>query len=149
MPVNMLKEYLDSNDVKYVTINHSPSFTAQEIAASAHVHGKEFAKTVIVKVDGVLAMVVEPANLKVDLEAMKTKTGTDSVELATEHEFRDRFPGCELGAMPPFGNLYEMTTYMSEALASNEDVAFNAGNHSQLIKMSYADYERLVQPEII
>lgn len=146
MPANKLKEYLDNNQVKYVTIDHSPSYTAQEIAATAHVPGNSFAKTVIVKIDGNMAMVVEPAQKKVDMNELKSRTSANDVQLASEHEFQDRFPECELGAMPPFGNLYDMDVYISDSLSANHDIAFNAGSHSELVKMSYADYERLVQP---
>lgn len=149
MPASKLQDYLDSNNVKYVTINHSPSYTAQEIAASAHIRGKEFAKTVIVKVDGVIAMVVEPADVKVDLDALKAKVGANNVELASEHEFKDQFPGCELGAMPPFGNLYNMDVYMSGSFTADDEIAFNAGSHSQLIRMAFADYQHLVKPKVI
>ena len=107
MPVKRLKEYLDTNQVKYVAINHSPAYTAQEIAASAHVRGRELAKTVMVKVNGRMAMAVLPASRKVDFERLKAAAKADNVELAGEQAFRDMFPGCEVGAMPPFGNLYE------------------------------------------
>ena len=146
MPATKLKEFLENNDVKYTIIKHSPSYTAQEIAASAHVPGRDFAKTVIVKVDGNLAMVVEPANQKVDFKSLKHIASANDVELATEHEFRDRFAECELGAMPPFGNLYEMDVYVADSLAKQDEISFNGGSHSELIQMSFKDYERLVKP---
>ncbi|MDP6119017.1 MAG: YbaK/EbsC family protein [Planctomycetota bacterium] len=149
MPVKKLKEYLDANTVKYVCIQHSPAITAQEVAASAHISGKEIAKTVIVKVNGELAMAVMPANEFVDLELLRDVSGADKVELATESEFEDRFPGCELGGMPPFGNLYGMQVFVAEHLSEDEQIAFNGGNHSELIQLSYEDFQHLVQPKMI
>lgn len=147
MPTKKLKEFLDSNHIKYVTIKHSPAFTAQQVAESAHVPGKEMAKTVIVKLDGKMAMVVMPSNIKIDLESLKKHTGSNSAELASEHEFRDRFPECELGAMPPFGNLFSMDVYVDAALAKDKQIAFNAGSHSELIRMTYDDFVRLANPK--
>jgi Ala-tRNA(Pro) deacylase len=148
MPVQRLKEFLDDNDVRYVRIQHSPAFTAQEIAASAHIPGKELAKTVMVKIDGKMAMAVLPASYKVDMEKLKAATGAGSVELAGEQEFKDMFPACEIGAMPPFGNLYGMEVYAAEVLTEDEEIAFNAGSHTELIRLAYADFERLVQPKV-
>jgi Ala-tRNA(Pro) deacylase len=148
MPVSRLKEFLDSNDVRYVTISHSPAYTAQGIAASAHIKGMELAKTVMVKIAGEMAMAVLPAPLKVDFDLLKAAAGTDDVELATEEEFQSMFPGCEVGAMPPFGNLYGMPVFVAESLAEDEEIAFNAGSHTELIKLSYEDYESLVQPKM-
>ena len=142
------KEFLDSHDIKYVTIKHSPAFTAQEITASAHIPGKELAKTVMVKVEGEMAMAVLPASYKVDLGQLRKLLDASDLELATEEEFGDLFPECELGAMPPFGNLYGMDTFVAEALAEDAEIAFNAGNHTELIRMAYGDYERLVDPEV-
>lgn len=149
MPSSKLKEFLDTNDILYEVITHSPAYTAQGIAASAHVKGKELAKTVMIKVDGKMAMAVLPAPYKVDFELLRSATGSDEVELATEEEFRDRFPGCEVGAMPPFGNLYDMGVYVTESLSEDEEIAFNAGTHTELIRMSYDDFERLVKPTIM
>jgi len=149
MPVKRLKEFLDSNNIKYVSISHSPAYTAQAIAASAHVSGKELAKTVIIKVDGKTAMAVLPASYQVDFDKMKEATGAGSVELATESEFKDLFPECEVGAMPPFGNLYEMDVFVAAKLAEDEEIAFNAGSHTELIRLAYKDFERLVKPKVI
>jgi Ala-tRNA(Pro) deacylase len=148
MPVKRLKEFLDGQQVKYVTIRHSPAFTAQEIAASAHVSGKEMAKTVIVRIDGRTAMAVLPASFKVDLDRLRVAAGAERVEMASEEEFQGLFPGCEVGAMPPFGNLYEMEVYVSRRLAEDDQIAFNAGSHTELIRLSYADFERLVRPKV-
>jgi Ala-tRNA(Pro) deacylase len=148
MPVKKLKEFLDGNGVKYVSISHSPAFTAQEIAASAHIPGKDLAKTVMVKLDGKMAMAVLPASFKVDFEHLKRAAGAESAELATEEEFKGIFPECELGAMPPFGNLYGMPVFVSQALAEDEEIAFNAGSHIELIKLAYEDFARLVEPKV-
>jgi Ala-tRNA(Pro) deacylase len=149
MPVKKLKEFLDSNHVRYVSISHSAAYTAQEIAASAHVPGKELAKTVMVKIDGKMAMAVLPASYKVDLEHLKEALGATSIELAGEREFRDLFPGCETGGMPPFGNLYGLDVFVSAKLAEDQEIAFNAGSHTELLKLAYADFERLVRPNVI
>ncbi len=149
MPVKRLKEFLDSNNIKYVSISHSPAYTAQAIAASAHVSGKELAKTVVVKVDGKMAMAVLPASYQIDFDKMKEAAGAKSVELATESEFKDLFAECEVGAMPPFGNLYDMQVFVAARLAEDEEIAFNAGSHTELIKLAYKDFERLVKPRVI
>jgi len=149
MPVKKLKEFLDNNNIRYVSMVHSPAYTAQEIAASAHIPGKELAKTVMVKMNGEMAMAVLPASYKVDLNLLKELTGSTSIELATEHDFLNMFPGCELGAMPPFGNLYNMKVYSAKSLAENDEIVFNAGSHSELIKMKYQDFERLVKPIVL
>ena len=149
MPAQKLKEFLDSHGVRYVVITHSPAYTAQEIAASAHIRGKEMAKTVIVKIDGKLAMAVLPAAQKVDVDRWRAAAGAKTVELASEADFRDAFPGCQLGAMPPFGNLYGMEVYVATRLAEDEEIAFSAGSHTELIRLSYKDFERLVAPKVI
>jgi len=149
MPVQQLKDFLDSYRVKYVSIQHSPAYTAQEIAATAHVPGRQLAKTVMVKVDGKMAMAVLPASQKADLSLLRAALGVGVVELATEAEFRRLFPECELGAMPPFGNLYDMNVYVSEGLTEDEEIAFNAGSHTELIRLAYMDFERLVRPKIL
>ncbi len=149
MPARRVKEYLDENNVRYTTISHSPAYTAQEIAAKAHIPGQELAKTVCVKVDGRLAMAVLPASYSVDFQLLQEVTGAERLELATETDFRDRFPECELGAMPPFGNLYGMDVYVAVKLTEDKTIAFSAGSHSELIRMHYADYERLVNPKVV
>ena len=149
MPAHIVKEYLDQNDIKYVSIKHSRAFTAQEIAASAHIHGKKVAKTVVIKVDGKLAFAVLPATYKVDFDLLKSALGTDDVRLSNEQEFKDKCPGCEVGAMPPMGNLFNIDTYVAATLVEDEQIAFNAGTHTELIKMNYTDYEELVNPKLI
>ncbi|MCK5063640.1 MAG: YbaK/EbsC family protein [Candidatus Fermentibacteraceae bacterium] len=148
MPVERLKDFLDSNGVKYITIRHSPAVTAQEIAASAHIKGRELAKTVIVKIDSKLAMAVIPAQRMLDLEKLSEAAGGAKVEIAVEKEFIEAFPGCELGAMPPFGNIYGIDVFVALELTEDEEIAFNAGSHSELVRLSYADFESLAKPKV-
>ncbi|HPD14413.1 MAG TPA: YbaK/EbsC family protein [Planctomycetota bacterium] len=148
MPLRKLKDFLDSHGVKYLSVSHSPAFTAQEIAASAHIPGKELAKTVIVKLDGRIAMAVLPASRGVDFARLREAAGAGKAELASERDFSDLFPGCEVGAMPPFGNLYGLPVYAEASLAEDRSIAFNAGTHKELVKLAYADFERLVKPKV-
>ncbi len=149
MPVNKLKAFLDENNIKYVTIRHSSAYTAQEIAAKAHISGKEVAKTVIIKIEGKMAMAVLPASYHVDFKILQEIFGTPRVSLASEAEFKYMFPDCEVGAMPPFGNLYDMEVYVAESLTDDDEICFNAGNHTELIKMSYKDFVWLVEPKVL
>jgi len=149
MPAQIVKEFLDQNNIKYVSIKHSKAYTAQEIAASAHIDGKKIAKTVVLKVDGKLVFAVLPATYKVDFDLIKEALGSDEIRLANEQEFKDKCPGCEVGAMPPMGNLFSIDTYVAASLVEDEEIAFNAGNHTELIRMSFTDFENLVQPKIL
>jgi len=149
MPVKKLKDFLDLNEIKYMTVVHSTVYTSQEIAASAHIPGKELAKTVIIKMDGKMVMVVLPASFKVDFKLLKEASGTSNLELASEQEFQDLFPGCDTGAMPPFGNLYGMEVFVDITLTEDKEIAFNAGTHHELIKLAYKDFETLVKPKVI
>lgn len=149
MPVKKLKDFLDKNGVEYITINHSTAFTAQRIAAVTHIPGKELAKTVMVKMDGEMAMAVLPASYKVNFELLKEVSGANTVELAAEAEFKGLFPNCEPGGMPPFGNLWDMEVYVAQSLAEDEEIAFNAGSHTELIRLNYKDFERLVKPKVL
>lgn len=146
MPVERLKEYLNKENVRYVSIQHSKAYTAHEIAESAHIPYKKLAKTVMLKIDGELAMMVIPASSRVDVERFRQVVGSGHVELASEREFMDEFPDCEIGAMPPFGNLYGMKVFVSQTLREDDEIAFNAGSHTELIRLAYQDFERLVQP---
>ena len=149
MPVSKLKEFLDENGIKYVVISHSPAYPAQEIAAAAHISGRELAKTVIVKANDKMMMVVLPASHQIKLERLGSELGVSNLELATENEFKDRFPECEVGAMPPFGNLYDMDVVVAKRLTEDDEIAFNAGTHTELIKLKYGDFERLVKPKVL
>ncbi|MEI7747657.1 MAG: YbaK/EbsC family protein [Chlorobiaceae bacterium] len=148
MPIRKLREFLDSHAVRYFVVSHSPAYTAQEIAAAAHVPGKELAKTVVVTLDGKMAMVVLPASHQLDFDLLRKLTSARKVELASEKEFADVFPECEIGAMPPFGNLYGMDVYVSEELEDDDEIAFNAGAHTELLRLSYENYKRLVHPKV-
>ena len=148
MILKQLVEFLDSNRIKYVNVTHSTAFTAQDVAESAHIPGKEMAKTVIVWMDGAMAMVVLPASSMIDFNKLKVAAAAKSIELASESEFKDRFPACEVGAMPPFGNLFNMKVFVDQALVEDKEIAFNAGTHHELIRMLYADYVKLVKPTV-
>lgn len=149
MPAKTLKAFLDEKKVKYLSISHSKAYTSQEVAALTHVSGKEMAKTVLIKINGNMAMAVLPASYHIDFETLRAIMKTRKVTLASEMEFKDRFPDCEIGAMPPFGNLYNMDVYVAESLAEDEEIAFSAGLHSEIIKMGYKDYYKLVKPHIL
>jgi len=148
MPAQQLKKFLDSNHVKYVTTSHSRAYTAQELAALSHVPGKDWAKTVVVKLDGTLAMAVIPASQKVVFDLLKTASGAKDAKLATEHEFAQTFPDCELGAMPPFGNLYGLPVYVAQSLAADDEISFNACSFSEIVCMPYLEFARLVKPKV-
>jgi Ala-tRNA(Pro) deacylase len=149
MPAQQLKSFLDNHHVKYNTISHSPEYTAERTAQSAHIPGKELAKTVIVKVDGEFAMAVLPASKHVSLSRLKKATGAENAEIASEAEFERLFPDCELGAMPPFGNLYDMGVYVAEQLSEDDEIAFNAGSHTELVQLAYSDFDKLVHPKVV
>lgn len=144
-----LQEYLDQNNIKYTTCTHSSAYTAQELAAALHVPGRQMAKVVIVKIDGRFAMLVLPAHHHINFEQLRQATGADRVELASEAEFQTLFPDCEVGAMPPFGNLYGLPVYVAQPLTGDEDIIFNAGTHRDAIRMTGADYGRLVNPTVL
>jgi Ala-tRNA(Pro) deacylase len=148
MPSAKLKKFLDANSIRYLTLQHSLAYTAQELAARMHIHGWELAKTTILKVDGKFCMAVLPAPCQVDLTRFRDVTGAETVVLAAEEEFRKLFPECEAGAMPPFGNLYGLAVYVDERLAEDESIVFNAGTHTEAIRMAFADFDSLVKPEM-
>ena len=149
MPIGKLKNYLDDNKIKYVIKSHSIAYTTPEIAALSHVPGKEWAKTVIVKIDGKMAMAVLPASYRINFDDFKKAVGIKNIELATEEEFENLFPDCELGAMPPFGNLYDMNVYVAESLTEDDEITFNACSHKEMVQMAYKDFEKLVHPTVV
>lgn len=149
MSAMKLKAFLDSRGARYVTVRHSPAYTAQEVAASAHVTGRDFAKTLVVYIGGELALVVIPATRRLMIRDLQEMLENAHVRLATEAEFLSHFPDCEVGAMPPFGNLYDMPVYVASSLSDEEEIAFNAGTHTEVIKMAYKDFERLVNPTVL
>ena len=148
MPLGKLKAFLDKNNVKYVIIQHSIAYTASEIAALAHVPGKELAKTVIITIKGKLAMAVLPASFKINFEGLKKALKEKDIRMASESEFADQFADCEVGAMPPFGNLYDMDVFVAKSLAEDKEITFNACSHRELIRLAYKDFEKLVKPKV-
>jgi len=144
-----LHNFLDERHAPYATLAHDRAITAEATAHAARIGPGQFAKTVMLKVDGKLAMMVMPAAYRVDLTRLSRALGGPEVELAEEAEFRDAFPDCELGAMPPFGHLYDMPVYVDSRLAHEPEIAFNAGSHTDALRMSYAEFERLAQPELL
>lgn len=149
MPFTRLHQLLEQQHVPYQTIRHRTAYSAQQTAEAAHVPGHELAKAVIVEIDGELAMIVQTASRMVPLGRIRAATGARDVHLVSEREFASRFPDCELGAMPPFGNLYGMDTYVTEAVSHDEEIAFNAGSHTELVRLRYSDFDRLVHPTVI
>ena len=149
MPIKQLAEFLDGQHIKYTTISHSLAYTAQGVAALTHTPGEEMAKTVIVKIDGKLAMAVLPASCHIDLAMLRAETGAKTISLACEADFMDQFPGCETGAMPPFGNLFGMEVFVEESLARDHEIVFNAGTHRELIRLAFYDFARLVAPKVM
>jgi Ala-tRNA(Pro) deacylase len=143
-----LQQYLDNNQVKYNVLTHEIAYTAQDTAAAAHVSGKELAKSVVVSADNRFILAILPANLKVDLEGLKRILKANEVRLAHESEFSSLFPGCDRGAMPPFGNLYGIDIYVDESLTRDEEIVFNACTHTDAIRMKYKDFERLAEPKV-
>jgi len=148
MPVQRLKDFLDEKHIKYVSLKHSPAYTAADTAHAAHIPGKIMVKTVVVRLDGKPAMLVLPSNYKVYPDLLKRELGVDDAALVPEDEFRELFPGCDVGAMPPFGHLYGLRTYADQCLAEDDEIAFNAGSHVELIRLSWSDFQRLERPEI-
>lgn len=140
-------EFLDSQHVWYQYFTHSPAFTAQGIAHAQHTSGKHLAKVVMIMADGGLIMTVVPGNHRVDLQQLGELLNAHSIRLASEDEFKDIFPDCELGAMPPLGNLYKLNVWVDAALKSHPHILFNAGTHAETILMSFGDFDRLVQPK--
>ncbi|MBI3895699.1 MAG: YbaK/EbsC family protein [Acidobacteria bacterium] len=144
-----IKDYLDKENVSYQHVVHRTAYTAQEVAAEEHIPGKLMAKAVVVKTDGRYVMAVLPATAKVDLAALQASLGAQEVRLATEFEFTGLFPDCEVGAMPPFGNLYGLPVCVDESLSRDPEIVFNAGTHQDTIRMKYEDFARLARPQIL
>lgn len=143
-----LEELLKKNGINFKTVVHPEAYTAQEIAASMHIHGREVLKSVMIKADGRFVMAVLPASARVDFRKLKDALENKELKLASESEFRGLFPDCEPGAEPPFGNLYNVETVVDKSVTEDEHIFFNAGNHYESIEMDYRDFERLVRPKI-
>ncbi len=149
MAANRMFHYLDDHGIKYVTTRHSPAFTAAEVAVSAHVATRSFAKTIVIKIDDVPAMLVLPANRRILIHELREMLENENVKLATEREMQEYFPDCEVGAMPPLGPMYGLKVYVSAGLTHERDITFNAGSHTETVTLAYADFERLVHPAVI
>ena len=143
-----LTEFLNQGKVRYEILHHPEAFTAQELAAIEHIKGKHHAKVVVVKAGAEKFMAVLPADHRVDLEKLDKATGKRTA-LATEAEFKALFPDCAVGTMPPFGNLYNVATYVDKSLTEDDFIVFEAGTHTDAIKMGYADYARLAKPTVV
>jgi Ala-tRNA(Pro) deacylase len=146
--VKRLQEYLDSQGIPYEVKPHREAYTSQEIAAASHVSGKVMAKVVMVKRGAGFVMAVLPAACKVGVDRLEKVFGVPGIGVAREHEFAGLFPDCDTGAMPPFGNLYNVEVYVDEEIAKHSHMIFQAGNHQELVVMRYADFARLVQPKV-
>jgi len=147
--IKSLQNYLDENHIDYVQITHSPAFTAKEVANTVHVDGKEVAKTVILDVDGNRVMTVLPASHKINIDFLESRMPDKEIKLTDEKVLMELFDDCELGAMPPFGNLYHLPVFVASALSEDEEIVFNAGTHTDAIKMRYEDFVNLVHPVTI
>jgi Ala-tRNA(Pro) deacylase len=141
-----LREFLEANQVEYSVHSHPQAYTAQEVAALSHVKGHALAKVVMVRAGERLVMLVLGADQRVDFARLRAALGPGEARLATEAEFGDLFPGCETGAMPPFGNLWGVPVYADRSLESNEHLVFNAGTHTLTAKLAFRDFARLVTP---
>lgn len=144
-----LMDYLSRNDVPYQQIHHTPDFTSQETAAHTKTPGREFAKTVVLRIDHEFGLAVLPAHHRIDVEALRRWLNAQDVRLATEEEMRSLFPDCDVGAEPPLGSLYELPVYVSPTLARDEEITFNGGSHEEAIRMKYDDFARITRPSII
>ena len=148
MPAGKLTQYLDAEKIPYQIATHPKAFTSQGVAQAAHVSGREFAKCVILMTGDVKAiMAVLPGPRHLSLPLVSELLG-QHVRLAREEEFASLFPGCELGAEPPFGNLYDLPVYVDESLTRDPEIVFNAGTHTETIRMRYSDFARLVKPVV-
>ena len=144
----ILKDYLNQNRVKFKAMKHKEVYTMQEVAHAHHISGKYLAKTVIVKIDKKFVMLVLQAHLKINIPKLKKQTGAKVLRLATEKEFGKLFPGCGIGAMPPFGNLYNVPVGVDKNMTENKVIVVNAGTHKDTILLKYADFEKLVKPKV-
>lgn len=149
MPAQQLKDFLDEAAVEYMCLSHPPAYTAQELAHHVKIAGDRVVKTVIIELDGKMAMLVMPATWRIRWDRLSRILDTDFLDLADEQEFKDRFPNCEVGAMPPFGHLFGMSVYCSEAMTEQPELAFAAGSHSESVHMKTADFLTLVQPMVL
>jgi Ala-tRNA(Pro) deacylase len=142
-----LRRFLDAEGVAYETLPHREAFTARAVAAESHVAARQVAKVLAVREEGGgHLMVVLPAECRLDLTALKAAAGRHKLSLLDEAEMGPLFPDCEVGAMPPFGRLYGMPVYVDACFPRTGDIVFQGGNHHEVVRMAYGDYERLAQP---
>jgi Ala-tRNA(Pro) deacylase len=144
-----LKELLDTSNVVYESRSHAPAYSATRTAEAMHIPGGSLAKTVIVNADGLLRMAVLASDAKVNLDHLQWVTRAENIRLANETEFKDAFPTCEPGAIPPFGNLFGLPVFCDTRLAYNDSIEFNAGSHTDTIRMAFDDFKRLARPTMI
>lgn len=143
-----IREFLDENDVQYEWLPHPQAYAAQEVAHSLHISGKRLAKTVILDFDGRLIMAVLPAAHHLDLNKLKEALAAKRLEMLPESELTELFPDCDLGAIPPFGNLYGMDVWVDHSLTESDEFVFTAGTHRDAVRMDYSDYAGLVNPHV-
>jgi Ala-tRNA(Pro) deacylase len=141
-----IRDFLDSQSVSYEAIHHTQAFTAQEVAHSLHVSGKKCVKAVVAEGDHKIVIVVTPASHRLNLKELKSALKVNQLEMLVESELVDLFPDCDLGAIPPFGNLYGIDVWVDRAVASSERIVFCAGTHEDCIRMRYSDFARLTRP---
>ncbi len=144
-----VSDFLDRHHARYAVLRHPVAYTAQEEAAAAQVPGRDWAKVVVCVADDRPLLAVLPAPLKVDVTRLKEVTHAHALRLAREDEFKGLYTDCEVGAMPPFGNLYGLPVYVDSRLAGPGEITFNAGSHTDVVCMPYAEFERLAQPELL
>lgn len=149
MATQKLKDYLTRNKIPYLSISHPVAYATREISHLSNISERSLAKSVIIRVGEKPVMLVLPSNEVVNFEVLKKILRENEVTLMPEEAFSNLFPDCELGAMPPFGNLYDLDVYVEKDLTKNNEIAFNAGNHNEIIKMKYQDFEKLVNPKIV
>lgn len=143
-----LTKFLEEKKVNYTLLRHEKAYTAQEVAHAVHVSGKELAKTIVANADGKFIMVILPAHHRVNLKLLKDVLKAKEVRLAREEEIQQLFPDCELGAMPPLGPLYNMSAYVAKPLLEDKEITFNAGTHTEAIKMNFGDFQQLTNPVV-
>jgi Ala-tRNA(Pro) deacylase len=143
-----MEQYLRENGVGFEVMTHSQAFTMQEVAAALHVPGNQVAKVVVVHADQKMAMLVLPAPYRMNVDKVRALVGAKKVRLAEENEFAELFPDCATGAMPPFGNLYDVPVYVDQSMAEEESIVFRIGTHRETMKIAYDDFRRLVQPTV-
>jgi len=143
-----LQAYLDAQHVPYTLQQHSVAYGAQQVAESEQIPGRVVAKVVIVRANDNPVLLALPADRRVDFERVKTLLHAHTLRLADETEVAPLFPDCEVGTMPPFGNLYDLPVVVDQRLAQTEDLVFPIGTYTETMRLRYDDFARLVQPVV-